>query len=51
MINDHLALCKEMNVDDLYLGTDDFEFSEARKLLGVGKTIGVSCFKQLVLAS
>lgn len=50
IINDHLALCAEINADGLHLGVDDCQQSEARKLLGKNKIIGVSCYNQLALA-
>ncbi len=50
IINDHLALCAEINADGLHLGADDGQLSEARKLLGMNKIIGVSCYNQLALA-
>ncbi len=50
IINDHLALCAEINADGLHLGVDDCQLSEARKLLGKNKIIGVSCYNQLALA-
>lgn len=50
IINDHLALCAEINADGLHVGADDCQLSEARKLLGMNKIIGVSCYNQLALA-
>jgi thiamine-phosphate pyrophosphorylase len=34
----------------LHLGADDAQLTAARKLLGVNKIIGVSCYNQLTLA-
>ncbi|QVL44791.1 MAG: thiamine phosphate synthase [Methylophilaceae bacterium] len=50
IINDHVALCAEIDADGLHLGADDDQLIEARKLLGQHKIIGVSCYNQLVLA-
>lgn len=50
IINDHLALCAEINADGLHLGAEDCQLSEARKLLSKNKIIGVSCYNQLALA-
>ncbi len=50
IINDHLALCAEINADGLHVGASDCQLSEARKLLGMNKIIGVSCYNQLALA-
>ncbi len=50
IINDHLSLCAEIDADGLHVGADDCQLSEARKLLGRNKIIGVSCYNQLTLA-
>jgi thiamine-phosphate pyrophosphorylase len=50
IINDHVALCAEIDADGLHLGADDAQLTAARKLLGVNKIIGVSCYNQLTLA-
>lgn len=50
IINDHLPLCAEIDADGLHVGADDDQLTEARKLLGQHKIIGVSCYNQLRLA-
>jgi len=44
LINDSPALAKEIGADGVHLGEYDPPVSEARKLLGEGAIIGVSCY-------
>lgn len=50
IINDHLDLCARIDADGLHLGATDCKPGPVRRLLGVDKIIGVSCYNQLVLA-
>lgn len=40
IINDHVDLAKELNVDGVHLGLDDCSIAEAREILGNEKIIG-----------
>lgn len=42
LINDNVALAKEVNADGVHLGQDDMDPAEARKLLGPDIIIGVT---------
>jgi len=50
IINDHLQLALDISADGLHLGADDGNVAEARRQLGAGKLLGVSCYNQLPLA-
>ncbi len=50
IINDHVDLAIAVNADGVHLGQDDCCISDARKKLGGGKIIGISCYNQLDLA-
>lgn len=50
IINDHLQLALAIDADGLHLGADDGNATEARRQLGTGKLLGVSCYNQLPLA-
>ncbi len=50
IINDHLALCIELDADGIHLGGTDAGIAEARLALGAGKIIGASCYGSLELA-
>ncbi len=50
IINDHVDLAIAVNADGVHLGQDDGCISDARKKLGDGKIIGISCYNQLDLA-
>ncbi|MGH8763626.1 MAG: thiamine phosphate synthase [Nitrosospira sp.] len=50
IINDHLDLAVEVGADGVHLGQADASVSEARRKLGHGKIIGVSCYDRLELA-
>ncbi len=43
VINDNVKLAKELDTDGVHIGQDDMAYEEARKILGPGKIIGVSC--------
>lgn len=47
IINDDVSLAKSVNADGVHLGREDCTIGEARKLLGPGKIIGVSCYNRL----
>lgn len=40
IINDHVDLVKELNVDGVHLGLDDCSIAEAKQILGPNKIIG-----------
>ena len=46
IVNDDVALAKEISADGVHLGGDDMDISMARKILG-DKIIGVSCYNNL----
>ncbi|MES2325081.1 MAG: thiamine phosphate synthase [Pseudomonadota bacterium] len=50
VINDHLALCAELDADGVHVGGTDASVAEARALLGPGKIVGASCYGDLALA-
>ncbi len=50
IINDHIALCLDIDADGVHLGIDDGNLSEARQQLGEDKILGASCHNQLRLA-
>ena len=50
IINDHLALCLELDADGVHLGGTDLAVGAARSALGPGKIIGASCYGSLELA-
>lgn len=43
IINDNVAVAKACDADGVHIGQSDAELSEARRLLGPDKIIGVSC--------
>lgn len=47
IINDHPDLAAELDADGVHLGKQDIPIAEARRRLGEGKIIGVSCYNQL----
>lgn len=47
IINDHLALALEIDADGVHLGGDDGSVPDARKMLGAGRILGVSCYNVL----
>lgn len=50
IINDHLALCLDLDADGIHLGGTDASIAAARTALGAGKIIGASCYGSLELA-
>lgn len=47
IINDYPDLAAELDADGVHLGKQDVSIAEARRQLGEGKIIGVSCYNQL----
>jgi len=47
IVNDHLDLALKVGADGLHLGAEDGPVADARKKLGAGKIIGVSCYDRL----
>ncbi|MDD5922827.1 MAG: thiamine phosphate synthase, partial [Eubacteriales bacterium] len=43
VLDDDVMLAKEIGADGVHVGQSDMEYSEARKILGPDKIIGVSC--------
>ncbi len=50
IVNDHVDLAVEAGADGVHLGQEDVSITEARRKLGPGKIIGVSCYDRLALA-
>ena len=50
VINDHVALCIELNADGVHVGGTDTSVARVRQQLGDGKIIGASCYGSLKLA-
>ena len=50
IINDDVRLAQRINADGVHLGRDDPSLHDARKMLGVGKMIGVSCYADMQYA-
>lgn len=50
IVNDHVDLAVEAGADGVHLGQEDASITEARRKLGPGKIIGVSCYDRLTLA-
>lgn len=50
IINDDVDLAVETGADGVHLGSDDADPPEARRRLGDGALIGVSCYDSLALA-
>jgi thiamine-phosphate pyrophosphorylase len=50
IINDDVALAKQVQADGVHLGREDVPLVEARKLLGTQAIIGVSCYNELARA-
>jgi thiamine-phosphate pyrophosphorylase len=51
IINDHTDLAREVDAAGVHIGADDGDIEAARKAVGQGKLVGVSCYKRLELAS
>lgn len=47
IVNDSVALAAEIDADGVHLGSDDLDIDTARRVLGPGKLIGISCYNQL----
>ncbi len=50
IINDDVALARQVEADGVHLGGEDGSVAEARAVLGGGRLIGVSCYNRLALA-
>lgn len=50
IINDHVALCEELDADGIHLGGTDAAVAAVRGRLGKGKLIGASCYGELARA-
>ena len=50
LINDDVFLAKKLNADGCHLGQKDMEISDARKIIGEKKIIGITCHNSLKLA-
>lgn len=47
IVNDSVALAREVDADGVHLGKDDGGVLAARAMLGPGKLIGVSCYNEI----
>ena len=50
LVNDDPALAAEIDADGVHIGQSDGGIARARRLLGPGKIIGVTCHSDLTLA-
>ena len=50
LVNDHVALCRELGADGVHLGGTDAALAEVRASLGPNKLIGASCYGELARA-
>ena len=50
IINDHAALCLELDADGVHLGGDDGDAAAIRAQLGPERILGVSCYNRFELA-
>lgn len=50
LVNDHVALCRELGADGVHLGGTDAPLAEVRATLGPNKLIGASCYGELARA-
>ncbi|MGB8516738.1 MAG: thiamine phosphate synthase [Gallionella sp.] len=50
IVNDDVQLAQQVDANGVHLGGEDGSVAAARKLLGVNKLIGVSCYNRLELA-
>ena len=50
LINDNIDLALEVNADGVHLGQRDTSLTNARKLLGKEKIIGITCHNDITLA-
>ena len=47
IVNDDIALCRQLGADGIHLGAEDRPLEEARRLLGPSAIIGASCYNEL----
>lgn len=50
IIDNDVELCQIVDADGVHLGPNDMQVTEARRLLGPGKILGVSCHQSLARA-
>jgi thiamine-phosphate pyrophosphorylase len=50
LMNDHVELAKELNLDGAHIGQADMSFKDARRILGPRAMIGVTCHNSRHLA-
>ncbi len=50
IVNDHVDLALDVDADGVHLGGDDGNLAAARKKLGKGKLLGVSCYNRIEAA-
>ena len=50
LINDDVHLAKKLDADGCHLGQNDMEITNARKIIGKKKIIGITCHNSLKLA-
>lgn len=50
IVNDDAEMANEVGADGVHLGVDDAAVAAARRILGAGKWIGISCYNELQLA-
>src|SRR5262245_12045289 len=47
IINDHLDLALAVDAEGLHIGGEDGSVAQARRALGAGKLLGVSCYRRI----
>lgn len=47
IVNDHVALCKELDADGIHVGGTDAAVAEVRAQVGKDKIVGASCYGDL----
>ena len=47
IVNDHLDLALEVEAEGLHIGADDGSIAEARRRLGPGRILGVTCYRKI----
>lgn len=50
IVNDDAEMANEVGADGVHLGVDDAAVAAARRILGAGRWIGISCYNKLQLA-
>ena len=50
IINDHIALCEDLDADGSHVGGTDASVADVRARLGADKVVGASCYGDLQLA-